>query len=155
PDALTLILMHGFSGNITNFNNVWDALIKVHQILAFDRPGWGLSPRVHRLADGTWPTDSGENPYTYDYSRKLLRALREALELTTVYSTLVLMGHSHGGATTAAILCNHDYLRSIVAGAILIDAPLLAWPVPRCVANFSRKAPHLSAALVNWGAGVY
>lgn len=66
-DALTLVLMHGFSGNITNFNNVWEALARDHQLLAFDRPGWGLSARVARDTEhNTWPTTSGENPYTYE-----------------------------------------------------------------------------------------
>jgi hypothetical protein len=39
-DSLTLVLMHGFSGNLTNFNTVWDSLASVDQLLAFDRPGW-------------------------------------------------------------------------------------------------------------------
>jgi pimeloyl-ACP methyl ester carboxylesterase len=45
-DALTLVLLHGFSGSLANFNNVWAPLAKDNQILAFDRPGWGLSARV-------------------------------------------------------------------------------------------------------------
>ena len=101
PEATTTIVMlHGVSGNTSNFTNVpmWNDFSSRFSLLAFDRPGWGLSPRVLRttkMTGSSWPTDSGENPYTYEYSTKLLLNLLEYLELSN--RPKILLAHSHGG----------------------------------------------------------
>ena len=133
-NTVTLVMMHGFCGNVMNFNPVWPQLAQKYQLLAFDRPGWGLSQRVHRREDGTWPTDSGDNPYLYDYSCKLLLSIIEETKkrgLVRSDSTLVLVGHSHGGATAAYALCMYEHIRKMFIGAVLVDAPLRKWPVVR------------------------
>lgn len=156
PESLTLVLMHGFSGCLANFANVWDDLARDNQLVAFDRPGWGLSSRVIRRPDGTWPTESGQNPYTYEYSRQLLHVVLEKLNLLGDDHTLVLVGHSHGGATTAYVLCHDDELRTrIFKGAIIIDGPLMAWPVPGFAGKAAEKMPRFSRGLVNAAAGPY
>lgn len=155
-DALTLVLMHGFSGCMENFANIWNDLARDHQLVAFDRPPWGLSSRVVRRPDGTWPTLSGQNPYTYEYSRQLLRGVLEHLNLLNGQYTLVLVGHSHGGTTAASILCHDDELRTkVFKGAILIDGPLKAWPVPRFAGKMAEKSPNFSRHFVNGTAGLF
>jgi pimeloyl-ACP methyl ester carboxylesterase len=81
--APTLVFLHGFSGSLFNFSicPMWQEvplrslprlilfvltaflqLAGSHSLLAFDRPGWGLSGRPASSRQGVWSTTSGDNP---------------------------------------------------------------------------------------------
>lgn len=153
-----LVMLHGFSGNTTNFSvcPMWEELAQQYSLVAFDRPGWGLSPRVLRGKKGVWPTRSAENPYTYAYSCRLLRSVLEALHLWDAHHIpLVLIGHSHGGTTTSYCLAHDAQLRARFAAAVLIDAPLAKWPVPRPFQAIARGVPAFTRALCRASAPIY
>ncbi len=115
PSRPTVILLHGFSGNVFNFSicPMWNVRKSVflsffplfflflqelalsYSLLAFDRPGWGLSARVVRGRRGVWPTESGNNPYSYEFSALLLRHILQERGLWD--RPKILFAHSHGG----------------------------------------------------------
>lgn len=85
----TFVLLHGFGGNLTSWHELIEPLADIGRVVAFDRPGFGLTERP--LAD-EWSS----NPYTPEAQIELTGALIDALELPRP----VLVGHS-AGATVA------------------------------------------------------
>jgi pimeloyl-ACP methyl ester carboxylesterase len=142
----TIVMLHGFNGSVFNFCicPLWEELALSHSLLAFDRPGWGLSERVTRmrrglLPRGGWPTESGANPYTYLFSAQLLEHVLRTRGLWD--APKVLMAHSHGGLTAVSLLCEHEQLRAQFAGVVLVDAAIRAWPVPPAAARLAQRFP--------------
>ena len=45
-----MLLLHGFGGNVFSFRLVLDALGRDRPVVAYDRPGFGLSERFHLAA---------------------------------------------------------------------------------------------------------
>ena len=157
----TIVMIHGFSGNTSNFTvtPVWQELHERYHLMAFDRPGWGLSPRVVRRRDRSWPTESGDNPYTYEYSAELVERMLVHCHLMEEEEReggrLVLLAHSHGGLLACYALSSRARLRAAFRGVVLVDAPILAWPVPRAAQSAAVRFPGLAKRLVHACAWMY
>jgi len=89
PKKPALILLHGFGGSVFSWKKSWDRLQQQHKssILAFDRPGFGLTSRP---SAGEWE----HNPYTQRYSLMLLFKLMDYLNIKRA----TFIGHGSGGA---------------------------------------------------------
>ncbi len=76
---------------MTNFSitPLWGHLSQRYNVLAFDRPGWGLSARVARGPGGSWP--SALNPYSYEFVALTLRSLLTELGLWD--RPKIILGH--------------------------------------------------------------
>lgn len=84
----TLILMHGFGGNLYTWRKAMEPLAEYGRVIAFDRVGAGLS--AHPIA-GDW---QGQSPYAPSMQPEFLVAVMNELEVEQA----VLVGHSQGGA---------------------------------------------------------
>ncbi|MDX1510844.1 MAG: alpha/beta hydrolase [Nitriliruptorales bacterium] len=82
-----LVLLHHFYGHVWAWRHVQDLLADQARTIAFDRPGFGLTERVHPSA---WPHG---NPYTRASSVQLMVGLLDHLEIDRA----VLVGSSAGG----------------------------------------------------------
>lgn len=103
-------LIHGASGNLRDFTlDVLPALAARHDVIAFDRPGHGLSG---------WP-----GPEAARLSEQA-RLMRLALARLGLPRTLVV-GHSYGGAVALAWALDAP---ETVDGLLLLAAPSQVWP---------------------------
>lgn len=90
-DALPVVLLHHFYGNVDTWRHVRRDLETDHRVAAFDRPAFGLTPRPPRRR---W---NGTHPYTRETSARITAEL-----VADVGSgPAVLVGCSAGG--TAAL----------------------------------------------------
>lgn len=118
PTGVPVILLHGFGGSLFNFSRCAHALVaseEVSTVIAFDRPGFGLTsrplpayegsvgPYLVRDAQGVEVARVQDSPYTVAYSQRLLLKLMNYLEL----SKAVLVGHSTGGALALQACIEH------------------------------------------------
>lgn len=100
-DGVHLLLMHGFGGSVQSWNQSTQALCAlpfVKSVMAFDRPGFGLSSRP-LPSGGRYEDNEGRsfpNPYTVEYSVDLLHKMMSLLNLPS--KNTILVGHSTGGA---------------------------------------------------------
>ncbi len=87
-----VVLLHGFGGGVFSWRHVMGSIaMEVGcRVVAFDRPGWGLTSRPRR---SEWETKGLPNPYDLHAQVDLLFAFCQELGLRSV----VLMGHSDGG----------------------------------------------------------
>jgi pimeloyl-ACP methyl ester carboxylesterase len=81
-----LILLHGFASSLYSWREVMPVLARDYQVLAYDRPGFGLTVRPM-----TWQF---ENPYSAEYQVELIIELMDQLGIQKT----VLVGNSAGGA---------------------------------------------------------
>lgn len=88
----TLVLMHGFGANTASWRSVAPLLGEECRVVAFDRPGFGLTERPRRAGWGD------TNPYSIDAHAEQTIALMDALGIERA----TLVGHS-AGATVAAL----------------------------------------------------
>ncbi len=103
-----VILLHGASGNLRDWTfSLFDRLAQDYRVLAFDRPGLGLS-------------EAANDPSLSEQSR-LMREAAKALEME--HATLV--GQSFGGAVALAWAIDAP---GRVDGLVLISAPSQVWP---------------------------
>jgi pimeloyl-ACP methyl ester carboxylesterase len=89
-----IILLHGFGASTFSWREVMEPLSHYGTVIAYDRPGFGLSDRPWKM---DW---NGMNPYGVEGEVQLLMRLMEAKGIQSA----VLIGHSAGGtiATYAA-----------------------------------------------------
>ncbi len=87
-----VVLLHGFGGGVFSWRHVMGSIaMEVGcRVVAFDRPGWGLTSRPRR---SEWETKGLPNPYDLHAQVDLLFAFCQELGLRSV----VLVGHSDGG----------------------------------------------------------
>ncbi|CAI9753668.1 unnamed protein product [Fraxinus pennsylvanica] len=87
-----IVLVHGFGGGVFSWRNLMSILAKQVgcTVVAFDRPGWGLTSRPRRK---DWEENQLPNPYKLDNQVDLL--LSFCLEMG--FSSVVLIGHDDGG----------------------------------------------------------
>jgi len=104
-----LVLLHGFGASVFSWREVLDPLGSDRQVVAFDRPAFGLSERP--LA---W---QGKNPYSPESQADLTIGLMDQLGIEKA----VLVGSSAGG--TIAALTALRYPRRVQA-LILVDAAI-------------------------------
>jgi pimeloyl-ACP methyl ester carboxylesterase len=83
----TVLLFHHFHGNVMTWRHVMDGLADDHQVVAFDRPGFGLSERP--VPNGRGP----EDPYARATSVRIALELLAHLDAPDA----VLIGSSAGG----------------------------------------------------------
>lgn len=104
-------------------------------VVAFDRPGWGLTTRPRRTE---WEPKGLPNPYELQTQVELLNAFCKELGLTSV----ILVGHSDGGllALMAAAQSSksRDSTQVEVKGLVLVGVSLAREVVP----SFARVLLH-------------
>jgi len=107
-----IFLMHGFGANTFSFREVTEPLSQLGDVIAYDRPGFGLSER---------PTSwEGENPYGSIGQDLILD------ELITEFASgrdVILVGHSAGGTLAAQYVVDN---KDAVQGLILISPAILS-----------------------------
>ena len=143
-----ILLLHGFSASTFSWREVLQPLAALGTVVAYDRPGFGLTERPLGDALRRWP---GANPYGPDAQADQVATLIEALG----FEKAILVGNSAGGA-----IAMHMYLRhpERVQGIIFVDAaiyrgggapgwlrPLLGMPL------MDRLGPLLSRSLAAQG----
>ena len=107
-----IFLMHGFGANTFSFREVTEPLSQLGDVIAYDRPGFGLSER---------PTSwEGQNPYGSIGQDLILD------ELITEFASgrdVILVGHSAGGTLAAQYVVDN---KDAIQGLILISPAILS-----------------------------
>jgi pimeloyl-ACP methyl ester carboxylesterase len=102
------LLLHGFAASIFSWREVQGPLSQMGRVVAYDRPGFGLTERP-------MPEDwEGANPYTIESQTQLLIHLMDALEINRA----ILVSNSAGG--TQALYTYLHYPQRVQA-LILVD----------------------------------
>jgi pimeloyl-ACP methyl ester carboxylesterase len=106
-----ILLLHGFSSSTFSWRDVLQPLAAFGTVVAYDRPGFGLTERPLGDELRNWP---GANPYGPDAQADQVAALIEALG----FEKAILVGNSAGGT-----IAMHAYLRhpERVQGIIFVD----------------------------------
>ncbi len=114
--APLILLLHGFGANTESWRRVIGPLAGFGTVVAYDRPGFGLSERPVGEALQRWPVG---NPYGPDAQAELVVGLMTALG----FEKAILVGNSAGG--TVAM---HTYLRhpDRVTAIVFVDAAIYA-----------------------------
>ncbi len=105
PGALTIVLVHGFTGSKENWYPLAERLGGHYRLVIPDLPGWGESQRV-----------SGAD---YGFLAQADRLAQFLKAIKREGSPIVLVGHSMGGGIVALVAADHPEL---VARVALIDA---------------------------------
>ena len=107
-----IFLMHGFGANTFSFRELTEPLSQLGDVIAYDRPGFGLSER---------PTSwEGENPYGSIGQDLILD------QLITEFASgrdVILVGHSAGGTLAAQYVVDN---KDAIQGLILISPAILS-----------------------------
>ncbi len=103
-----LLLLHGFAASLFSWREVMGPLAESHTVVAFDRPGFGLT---RRPLPGEW---QGPSPYGAEAQAAQTVALMDALGIDRA----VLVGNSAGGAV--AVLTALTYPERVQA-LVLVD----------------------------------
>lgn len=118
-DRLPLVILHGFASSALAWTGIIEALGTDRRVVAYDRPGFGLTV-------ATAPQWKGLDPYAPDTQVPIAFALLDCLGV----HRCVVLGHSIGGRLAYELAAARS---ERVAGLILV-AP--AWERP--------SAPHLA-----------
>jgi pimeloyl-ACP methyl ester carboxylesterase len=86
-----VVLLHGFAASLFSWREVIGPLAESHTVVAFDRPGFGLTERP---LPGEWES---QNPYGAEAQADLTVALMDELGIDRA----VLVGNSAGGTVAA------------------------------------------------------
>lgn len=114
-----VIFIHGFGGGVFSWRHVMATVAREVgcRVVAFDRPGWGLTSRPQR---SEWEPKGLSNPYELQTQVDLLFAFCQRLGFTSV----VLVGHSDGGVlalmAAAMALESRDSIQVRVEGVVLV-----------------------------------
>jgi pimeloyl-ACP methyl ester carboxylesterase len=107
-----IILMHGFGANTFSYREVLEPLSKLGDVIAYDRPGFGLTQR---------PTSwEGENPYG-SIGQDLI--LDELISQFASGRDVILVGHSAGGTLAAQYAVDN---KEAIKALILISPAILS-----------------------------
>ena len=107
-----ILLMHGFGANTFSYREVMEPLSELGDVIAYDRPGFGLSER---------PTSwEGENPYG-SIGQDLI--LDELIAQFAPGRDVILVGHSAGGTLAAQYVVDN---KDAIQGLILISPAILS-----------------------------
>lgn len=108
-----LVLLHGFTASTFTWREVMGPLAEHGTVIAFDRPGFGLTERA-------LPSErAGQNPYTPEAATELVIGLLDhyGVERAT------LIGNSAGGALAAYTALRYP---ERVEALVLADAPVFS-----------------------------
>ncbi|HEY8301303.1 MAG TPA: alpha/beta fold hydrolase [Jatrophihabitans sp.] len=100
----TVVLLHGFSDNLSTWRRIVPALAVEHRVVAIDLPGHGATTRAFRA------------PLLNGYAAVVL----EVLDGLGVHDPVSLVGNSMGAAVSAVLAAGHP---ERIAGAVLIGMP--------------------------------
>ena len=107
-----IFLLHGFGANTFSFREVTAPLSELGDVIAYDRPGFGLTQR---------PTSwEGENPYG-SVGQDLI--LDELIAQFAPGRDVILVGHSAGGTLAAQYVVDNQ---DAIQGLILISPAILS-----------------------------
>lgn len=107
-----IFLLHGFGANTYSFREVVKPLTALGDVIAYDRPGFGLTQR---------PTSwEGENPYG-SIGQELI--LDELIAQFASGRDVILVGHSAGGTLAAQYTVDNT---DAIQGLILISPAILS-----------------------------
>jgi pimeloyl-ACP methyl ester carboxylesterase len=107
-----IFLLHGFGANTFSYREVMKPLSELGDVIAYDRPGFGLTER---------PTSwEGENPYG-SIGHDLI--LDELIQTFAPGRDVILVGHSAGGTLAAQYAVDN---KDAVKALILISPAILA-----------------------------
>ena len=107
-----IFLLHGFGANTFSYREVAEPLSQLGDVIAYDRPGFGLSER---------PTSwEGENPYG-SIGNDLI--LDELIAQLASGRDVYLVGHSAGGTLAAQYAVDN---KGAIKGLILISPAILS-----------------------------
>jgi len=107
-----IFLMHGFGANTFSYREVIEPLSQLGDVIAYDRPGFGLSERP-----SNW---EGENPYG-SIGQDLI--LDELIAQFASGRDVILVGHSAGGTLAAQYVVDN---KDAIQGLILISPAILS-----------------------------
>ncbi|MFM2412455.1 MAG: hypothetical protein RLZZ587_788 [Actinomycetota bacterium] len=106
-----IILMHGFGASVFSWRDVIEPLGDLGEVIAYDRPAFGLTER---------PTEwAGTNPYGFAGNFEILDGL---IGQFGVDRDVVLVGHSAGGQLAAEYARLHP---EFVSALVLVDPAIL------------------------------
>uniref|UniRef100_A0A1D1XEA1 Epoxide hydrolase 2 n=1 Tax=Anthurium amnicola TaxID=1678845 RepID=A0A1D1XEA1_9ARAE len=133
-----VVLVHGFGGGVFSWRHVMGVLARQIgcTVVAFDRPGWGLTSRPRRKE---WEEKQLPNPYKLESQVDLLLSFCTALG----FSSVVLVGHDDGGLLVlkaAEKLLTSRAFNVKVKGVVLLSVSLSREVVPA----FARILLHTS-----------
>lgn len=104
------LLLHGLGANAFSWRPVTATLAEVGTVIAFDRPGFGLTERPL-----SW---EGENPYSLAGQVELALALLDKLELDSA----ILVAHSAGAQVALSLALEHpERVEGLVLVAPTVD----------------------------------
>ncbi len=106
-----ILLLHGFSASTFSWREVMQPLAAFGTVVAYDRPGFGLTERPLGDELKSWP---GANPYGPDAQADQVAALIEALG----FEKAILVGHSAGGTIAMHMALRHP---ERVQGIVFVD----------------------------------
>ncbi len=102
-DAPGFVLLHGFGSNLRSWRALYEPLSDYGQVVALDRPGFGLTEKP-----SAW---QGTNPYSPTGQQEIVLALMDEV----VLEQAVLVGNSAGGTLALQLALNHpDRVRALV-----------------------------------------
>lgn len=140
-----LILLHGFAASTFSWREVIGPLSEMGTVVAFDRPGFGLTERP---MPGEW---EGRSPYSPEAQADLTVGLMDALGIERA----VLVGNSAGG--TVALLTALTYPERVEA-LVLVDPAIYvrgmtpAWLRPFLnTPQMRHLGPLLARRIQDWG----
>jgi pimeloyl-ACP methyl ester carboxylesterase len=137
-----LILLHGFASSLYSWREVMPVLTKDYRVMAYDRPGFGLTVRPM-----TWQS---ENPYSAEYQVELIIGLMDQLGIQKA----VLVGNSAGGAIAMSTAIRYP---ERVQALVLISPMVYQRGSPswiRLLSNgplMDRLGPLLARRIQAWG----
>ncbi len=108
-----LLLLHGFGASVYSWREVMQPLARYGQVIAYDRPAFGLTDRP---MPGDW---SGESPYSLSSQARMLVELLDAKGIDKA----ILVGNSAGGTLALYTALNYP---TRVQALILVDAAVFS-----------------------------
>lgn len=132
PDSpCAMVFLHGFASSLYAWRHAMRAFASRCRVIAFDRPGFGLSSRP---LGGDW---EGESPYSMESSAKQTVALMDALGV----GEAVLVGHSQGAAISLLVA---DRSPERVSALVLVSSPTASKRFrPRPYLSWLRRLPQV------------
>jgi pimeloyl-ACP methyl ester carboxylesterase len=139
------LLLHGFAASLFSWRKVQAPLSQIGQVIAYDRPAFGLTERL-------MPEDWGDvNPYTIESQTQLLIHLMDALEIDKA----IWVGNSAGGTQALYAYLNHP---ERVQALILVDPAVYVGGGAPDWSKFLLKTPQmrrigpwLVRSIASWG----
>ncbi|AAF30324.1 unknown protein; 18223-15857 [Arabidopsis thaliana] len=145
-----IVLVHGFGGGVFSWRHVMGELsLQLGcRVVAYDRPGWGLTSRLIRK---DWEKRNLANPYKLESQVDLLLSFCSEMG----FSSVILVGHDDGGllALKAAerMQASTSKHNITIKGVVLINVSLSREVVPafaRILLHTSLRKKHLVRPLL-------